>query len=741
MAALSRLSLRTRIVLVWLLCLLVLGVYWLQLYRSHQAQWQELEQQAALRADQTAQALSHHTERTLRKLRFIVQHLGEHWTGGDEADFRRVIHFAQAALPAGALEQVAIADHEGRIVFSSLSRPGVPPANVSIADRAHFRIHVEQPLSDFHVGTPVQGRVSGKWSVQLSSPLRKQGVLNWVLVASVDAGHLSEAYRQVFPDPADVVLLINEDGDYLTRNHAIETVLGKRVPADREFFHATDKTHGNYFTRAPVDGVERYYSWVRVPGFPLVLSLGLGRDKVIAPLQAALHASHVQHLVSLLLLLFAGWRITRLVLLRSEQTRSLAETQERLRQALDAVRDGLWEWRVADGRMQWDAQCRHICERDGLGLPASYEEWLALLHADDLAVVDASLQEHVARGGGEPLRIECRIRTAQPGIYRGIELRGRLLGEQNSADAVFIGTCSDITARYQTQQMLEVERLRMLTLLEKFDAGVLLEDASQRVVMANKPLCHLLDLELEPAALVDLAHDELLARLHPMRAGWLPEDRHNDSRRSIEVIDEILQRVISVDWVPIHHGNETLGYLWLLHDITRRRRRERELALLASTDGLTGLPNRRSFMAVLEAWLGEGGAESGRGAVMMLDIDHFKRINDAHGHPVGDEVLQRVAKLLQGSLRDGDECARLGGEEFAVLARELSLAEALRLAERIRVVIANQVFEIGDGLELGVTVSIGVAELGEASVSKLLMAADQALYRAKTGGRNQVCAG
>jgi diguanylate cyclase (GGDEF)-like protein len=162
---------------------------------------------------------------------------------------------------------------------------------------------------------------------------------------------------------------------------------------------------------------------------------------------------------------------------------------------------------------------------------------------------------------------------------------------------------------------------------------------------------------------------------------------------------------------------------------------------LATRDELTGVFNRRHGMEMLRTWVPprrRPRENAGPPALLLLDIDHFKAVNDQHGHPVGDAVLREVGRRLQDTLRASDVLSRIGGEEFMVALPGATWGEALGLAERLRAAIAAT--PIGHGaLQLPVSVSLGVALLtpGE-SLEQLLARADAALYRAKHGGRNRV---
>ncbi|MGC2416075.1 MAG: PleD family two-component system response regulator [Stellaceae bacterium] len=180
----------------------------------------------------------------------------------------------------------------------------------------------------------------------------------------------------------------------------------------------------------------------------------------------------------------------------------------------------------------------------------------------------------------------------------------------------------------------------------------------------------------------------------------------------------------------------------------RRKRLEERLGenyrrslSLALTDELTGLYNRRYVFAHLNELLGrhlEGGVAT---ALMLFDVDHFKKVNDVHGHPAGDEVLHEIAGRAVRQVRSVDLVGRLGGEEFVVVMPDTSLGDAMLVAERLRLAMADEPFVLYDkGDRLLVTVSVGVAMTGEGSdtLETLLKRADDALYAAKRAGRNCV---
>ena len=161
---------------------------------------------------------------------------------------------------------------------------------------------------------------------------------------------------------------------------------------------------------------------------------------------------------------------------------------------------------------------------------------------------------------------------------------------------------------------------------------------------------------------------------------------------------------------------------------------------LANTDPLTGLRNPRFFDAHLERELAGGVTERRSVGVILLDVDYFKRFNDTHGHPAGDEALRALARTLRAIMRDGDVVARYGGEEFVVALRDSTLKDAMAAAEKIRLAVEQGAFEIGPGRYGRITISLGVVATDQHPVDRkgLIALADAALYRAKEAGRNRV---
>ncbi len=185
---------------------------------------------------------------------------------------------------------------------------------------------------------------------------------------------------------------------------------------------------------------------------------------------------------------------------------------------------------------------------------------------------------------------------------------------------------------------------------------------------------------------------------------------------------------------PIHRGS-SIAILGVVRDITERKRKEKEIRLLAATDSLTGIFNRREFALALENELARARRYGTLLSLLMYDLDYFKQINDTLGHDAGDHVLQTVTALVERNIRGIDVHARWGGEEFMILMPQSNIVAAKNAAEKLRKIIATHRFEKANFI----TASFGIAELApEDDIGSLLKKVDDALYKAKNKGRNRV---
>ncbi len=281
--------------------------------------------------------------------------------------------------------------------------------------------------------------------------------------------------------------------------------------------------------------------------------------------------------------------------------------------------------------------------------------------------------------------------------------------------------------------------------INSIETGLVVFDASDRLVVANQGLC--------------MIQNGLSDLIQPGRT-FSEISREGAERGLFELGDETPQTWLSrlmarhqqadgqpfeiqlTDgrWILMSEHRTPSGYtVGVRTDITERKRLEARLHELATRDALTGLPNRREAMRLLAEELMRVQRDMSAASVLMLDVDHFKRINDTYGHAGGDSALKFCAQQISARLRAIDTCSRLGGEEFAVLLPGTDLGGARVIAERLRASLEAATMEL-DGQPLRMTVSIGAAQLRptDADADAALRRADSALYRAKSEGRNRV---
>jgi diguanylate cyclase (GGDEF)-like protein/PAS domain S-box-containing protein len=430
----------------------------------------------------------------------------------------------------------------------------------------------------------------------------------------------------------------------------------------------------------------------------------------------------------------AGEAITRA---RTEQ--ALRKSEARLRQLIATTLDAVVTIDRTLTVIEWNREAESVFgipARAVLGLPLP----MSLLPKGDIRIVHALMDRY---RGGKPTRLlRRRIETvARRTSGQELPVEITIAPAGSGADATFTAFVRDISERKRAEHELEQREKRFRTIVEKSWSGVVLLDGDLRLCFAGSSTEHLLgyeEHELIGRSMFDFVHpreieaahgsfDALLGQPNQEAHGEL-RFRHKDGRWIwLEGFSQNLLHEPSV-------GAIVLNY----RDISQRKEAERQLEYRAHYDSLTDLPNRLLFRDRLVHSLAHARRNHVGVAVMYLDIDHFKLVNDGLGHTFGDRLLADVARRLQTCLRASDTISRIGGDEFSVLLPEVTNAEAVAgVARKILDSLASP-FRV-DGHELFITASIGISFFpsdGE-DAEALLKCADAAMYRAKELGRNQ----
>jgi diguanylate cyclase (GGDEF)-like protein/PAS domain S-box-containing protein len=284
---------------------------------------------------------------------------------------------------------------------------------------------------------------------------------------------------------------------------------------------------------------------------------------------------------------------------------------------------------------------------------------------------------------------------------------------------------------------------RLAAVFEQTPIGMALAELDGRVMRVNHALTELTGkpaAELEGRRVQELLHpgDTDVARdaVEGLRDGALRA--WSGECRVLHAGGHAVWAAVGV--VPVRDAAGAPEHLLAsVQDVTDRRRYEERLRYLADHDPLTGLLNRRGFEQLLERQVAEAHRYGSEGALIVIDLDHFKLVNDSLGHHSGDELISRVAVALRERLRDTDRLARLGGDEFAILVPRGGEEEATRVAEAVLDVVRAERIETSSGGARPITASVGVALLGddEVTADELMINADVAMYEAKEAGRNR----
>ncbi|WP_434516802.1 diguanylate cyclase [Dechloromonas sp. ARDL1] len=309
-------------------------------------------------------------------------------------------------------------------------------------------------------------------------------------------------------------------------------------------------------------------------------------------------------------------------------------------------------------------------------------------------------------------------------------------------DRFFIGVVRDLTVEKALRSKLAESRNFLADVIENSPAATYVKNREGRYLLVNRmheevtgmsraQTLGKTDAEIFPTSAADAyrrVDQEVMTTGRTVEAEETLVDKRGEAC------------FLSIKFPTRNTAGEITGICGISTDITQIKHYQRELERLSRFDDLTNLYNRRHFVTLARHELSRSKRYGGKLSVMMVDIDHFKRVNDNHGHKTGDIVLATIAGQIRQALRDTDIAGRLGGEEFSIILPETELGNAILVAERLRQQVAASAIEIGNGNTLNCTLSIGVADLGDEAedVEKLLHRADLALYEAKNNGRNRV---
>ena len=712
--------------------LLLVALLWGAVIERIRLEYSDAVSSADVAGGALADVYAQHAERIFKQVDQVSRYLKNGIEANpDPTHINRLLVESRDSLPEFSL-LYSVANENGSIIAST-----VPATGIDISDREHFKVHRFVDNGRLYLGGVVLGRVSRAWSMQTSRRLNKpDGSFAGVVVISLPPELLTSLADARIAGPHAVVSLIGTDG--ATRALKIGDNPANGDPrAGAALGAVIVSTQGpSLVTRTPVDGIERRFAIRRVDDFPIVAAIGIDLEDSLA--------AYRQHRAIYLVCATVGTLVILLfIVLLIRQTRALTRSQRLARGAeLDyrAASEGSMDSFLIlesvldeDGKIV-DFKCRNANQRAATALGQTREQLVGTQMLRDFPdrVSQNSFLAY-ARAANSPETIEEDVHVMVQGKPKWV--RRQVV----PIDGGIALTSRDITAAKLAELALKESEGRLRLIADNMPALIARLDPDLRFTFVNQT--HASWFGVDCNALIGQplqsfygrrVYRQVRTHVDAALAG-----RSVDFERSIPTLTG--ERQVQVKGVPDFdsYGN-VRGIFVLMNDITALKQAEARLWALAQIDALTGLANRHQFNERLDATFRLSRETGSLYALIFLDIDRFKEINDTLGHDSGDEVLREFGTRLTASVRTNDVVARLGGDEFVIVLGTIRAAdEVLFLTRKIQHRLTAP-FHVRGATLLKVTASMGVALMRESDSkpSDLLRRADEALYQAKAAGRD-----
>lgn len=454
--------------------------------------------------------------------------------------------------------------------------------------------------------------------------------------------------------------------------------------------------------------------------------------------KALLLIASVMIIITAILMTLGILLTRRMVVKNVNSANALRISEERWKFALDAARDGVWDWDLKTNEVQVSKQWKAMLGYEADDIEVNYEQWEKLIHPEELPKAKTAITAY-ANGDANKYSIEVRM-LCKDGRYKWVLTRGMIVSYENGKPDRIVGTHTDIDELKNIEASLRESDTNQRALLEAMQDGVFVAQ-DYRFIFANPILPQMLGYQFDE--FIGLSFEQVVA----------PESLHVWNRRfearttsNIEPVKHyqvkfLLKNGKSI-WLDLHASRVMFrgksSVLGILRDISKQKEAEEVIWHQANFDTLTSLPNRRMFRNRLEQEILKSDRTGLSFAMMFLDLDHFKEVNDTMGHETGDHLLKEAATRLKSCVRETDTVARLGGDEFVLLLTEIEDLKSLeRIAEDILAML-EQPFEIGmEPLYISASIGITFYPIDAHNFDNLLKNADQAMYAAKAEGRNR----
>jgi diguanylate cyclase (GGDEF)-like protein/PAS domain S-box-containing protein len=679
-----------------------------------------------------AQAYGEQVTATVRAIDLSLLSLRDAWQR-DPGQFTAAVLKQQDYLHHLFSVQLGVIDRNGRLAYSNLD-PNPKPLDLS--DREHFRAHANGGGDRLFISKPVLGRVSQKWSVQFTRPIFDAGgKFVGVMVVSIAPDYFSRFATSASLGSGGVFALVRVGGEYLGRFPEPERGLGKSI-SDVPFLDAGAQPSGVFARVSQADGAERLYAWHRLDEFGLVAVVGDTLAEMMTPYEQERSTYIIGGaLLSALLCLLVAAMIQSLNL-RTAAAAALEANESRYRTLVSALAEGVLLVDRDGGVVDANAAARAVFAGIGVEPVGTNLLGSALLITD----VDGNLLAHDAN----PLLRALQERHTTRDLVIGLALPAKPPRWFRVSASPFAGGRGDSEAAVVsfsevTEERLIQESQRLASaVIENAAEGVVVTDVTGKVQMVNPAF----------TAITGYQAGELLGQsLRQLRSGHHDTDFYAVMWGAIrqagfwqgEIWNKRKNGEIYPEWLTISAVRDSTGtvrhFIGVFSDISERKQREHRIWRQANFDVLTDLPNRSYFNERLDQAIAHARRNSAALALLFIDLDHFKWVNDTLGHEAGNGLLRQAACRMSGCLRAEDTLARLSGDEFAVLLAAPVQADDADVVARKLLDILSSPYSI-DERDVVITASVGIAMFpgdGEDGTT-MLKNADVAMYRAKEGG-------
>lgn len=409
-----------------------------------------------------------------------------------------------------------------------------------------------------------------------------------------------------------------------------------------------------------------------------------------------------------------------------ENQQKLIRSKQLLDEAQHLSAIGSWSLDMVENKLEWSNEIFRLFEINQSEFEPSYEGFLSVIHPEDVEMVQKAFSDSVTNKTQYAITHRLLMRD---GRIKYVTERGKTTYDEEGTPLISQGTVQDVTELRRVEK-----KLNNYVALVNESVITSSTDLAGNIIYASNAFCRVS--KYEKSELIGKNHRIIR---HPDMSEEIYKELWNTITHNQTWQGEIKNKAKdgSVYWVyavispDFDEEGERIGYTAIRQDITDKKRAEE----LAITDRLTGLYNRLKLDEVLNYEIAQTRRYETPLSIIIIDIDHFKSVNDTYGHQTGDMVLIEAAQILRSCSRASDTSGRWGGEEFLIILPNTNLSGALEAAEKIRMAIENYPFSVVGQK----TASFGVSEfLANENENSFIERADQALYRAKTGGRNQV---